>query len=159
MVDSATGTPPSGSNLFVVSDDVRLPSTQTPSALSAASQINADRPTQIVTGSGGPVILSNAKWLTDGDFSGQTVELFNPSATNTVTGPTTATIINCGGTGSVVIGLNQETPKYTWTGTLWQLGGCINIQHAVNSGPKLLEGLSAAAPFQFRGGAREYVWL
>jgi hypothetical protein len=119
-------------------DDNRFASLQTPAALSASSQINADKPTQIITGSGGAVTLTNAKWLTDGDFPGQTVELFNPSATNTVTGPTTATIVNCGGTGSVVIGLNQATPKYTWTGAMWQLGGCLGLQMQAQVG-KLID--------------------
>jgi hypothetical protein len=123
-----SGTAPSSVNKLVDNADNRLPAVQTPAALSASSQINADKPTQIITGSGVAVTLTNPKWLTDGDFAGQTVELFNPSATNTVTGPTTATIINCGGTGSVVIGLNQATPKYTWTGTMWQLGGCLGLQ-------------------------------
>jgi hypothetical protein len=150
-----SGTAPSGANKYVDNADNRLASVQTPAALSASSQINADKPTQIMTGSGGPVTLTNPKWLTDGDFPGQTVALFNPSATNTVTGPTTATIINCGGAGSVVIGLNQETPKYTWTGTLWQLGGCINLQHVTNAGAKVIGGLTTAAPLQLRGGTAD----
>jgi hypothetical protein len=123
-----------GATQATAGDDNRLAALQTPGALSASSQINADKPTQIVTGSGGAVTLTNPKWLTDGDFPGQTVELFNPSATNTVTGPTTATIINCGGTGSVIIGLNQATPKYTWTGAMWQLGGCLGLQQQAQTG-------------------------
>jgi hypothetical protein len=117
-----------GATQAAAGDDNRFASLQTPVPLSGSSQINADKPTQIITGSGGAVTLTNPKWLTDGDFPGQTVELFNPSATNTVTGPTTATIIHCGGTGSIVIGLNQATPKYTWTGAMWQLGGCLGLQ-------------------------------
>jgi hypothetical protein len=127
-----------GATEAAAGDDNRLAALQTPGALSASSQINADKPTQIITGSGGAVTLTNPKWLTDGDFPGQTVELFNPSATNTVTGPTTATIINCGGTGSVVIGLNQATPRYTWTGALWQLGGCLGLQQQAQTG-KLID--------------------
>jgi hypothetical protein len=127
-----------GATQATAGDDNRLASLQTPAALSAATQITPTKPTQIITGSGGAVTLTNAKWLADGTFPGQTVELFNPSATNTVTGPTTATIINCGGTGSVVIGLNQATPKYTWTGAMWQLGGCLGLQQQAQTG-KLID--------------------
>lgn len=135
--------------------DDRLPAMQTPAALSAASQITCTKPTQLITGSGGPVTLTNAAWLVNGVYNGQECELQNSSTTNTVTGPTTATIINCGGLGSVVIGKNHATPTYKWTGALWQQQGCVSPQTVLNSGAKVFAGLTAAAPIQFRGGTAD----
>jgi hypothetical protein len=128
----------STSTTVVAGDDNRLAAMQTPSALSAASQITCTKPTQLITGSGGAVTLTDAAWLVNGTFAGQSCELENSSTTNTVTAPTTATIIHCGGTGSVVIGKNHESPLYVWTGSVWQQKGCMSLQRAANAG-KLID--------------------
>lgn len=147
-----SGTPPSGGNKFVDNADNRLSGMFTPTALSNSSQINpTNKPTQYIQGSSSPVVLTNAKWIMDGTFVGQRISLRGSHPSFTVTGPTTATIKNCGGVGDVVIGSVQETPDYTWLGTLWARDNCQTIQQALNAGPKLLWGFTAASPFQLRG--------
>lgn len=147
-----SGTAPSAGNKFVDNADNRLPGMFTPTALSNSSQINpTNKTTQYIQGSSTAVVLTNAKWIMDGTFVGQRISLRGSHPTFTVTGPTTATIKNCGGVGDVVIGSVQETPDYTWLGTLWARDNCQTIQQALNSGPKLLWGFTAASPFQLRG--------
>lgn len=147
-----SGTAPGAGNKFVDNADNRLPGMFTPTALSNSSQINpTNKTTQYIQGSGTAVVLTNAKWIMDGTFVGQRISLRGSHPTFTVTGPTTATIKNCGGVGDVVIGSVQETPDYTWLGTLWVRDNCQTIQQALNSGPKLLWGFTSASPFQLRG--------
>jgi hypothetical protein len=127
-----------GATQAVAGDDNRLASQQTPSALSSASQITCTKPTQYIEGSGGPVTLSNAAWLVNGTFVGQSCELIGSHATSTVTGPTTATVINCSGSGTVTVGKNTGSPIYVWTGTQWQQKGCLSLQMVANVG-KLID--------------------
>jgi len=122
----------SGATQATAGDDNRLPAQVSLLSLAAASVITCTRPTQYIQGGAGAITLSDAKWLADGTFTGQRCSLKGSSAANTVTGPTTATIKHCGGSGSVVIGLNKESPGYTWTGSLWQQDDCPSLQRAAN---------------------------